>query len=403
MKNKKIVILVQIDYPNLGSRGHRVLFIANEFRRKNYDVEVIIPFPDTPSQHYRDQPKEFYVDGFRFRRMFNYYKPSSKIWMPKLFSPVIYGHVTKIAQEGVDCFFMTNMIAPISLAVLKAAHRFNIPVVNEYMDELFGNYYRTGIRQIWNPINAALMRRVVKESDLLWLISEYLVKQARSVCPKQKIVKVPAICEEIPNKYYDREEVLKGLHTGTSKLVTYAGAFSMHQGVPLLLYAFEIVKQHFSNCVLLLIGKAKDQAYMNELLKTKGIFNSVMQLDYLPREKLIPILMASDVLVAPQLPGGFSEAGFSTKFVEFLISGTTTVASKLGEQAVVAQDMKEAIFFTPGNEEDLAEKILFVLRNPDFGIKIGRKGRELALHKFTPGRALGHGLNAIAQTINKRR
>jgi glycosyltransferase involved in cell wall biosynthesis len=400
MNKKKIIIVAQIDYPNLGSRGIRVLYIAKEMRKSNFDVDVVIPFPDTPSPHYKKEPKIYYVDGFKFIRIYNYSNPTSKIWMPKMFAPLIYNYMKSLAKENVNCFFMTNMIPPISLAVIKAAHNHRIPVINEYMDDFFINSYKTSLRHYpWEPINAFLMRRVLNESDLLWLISEFLVKQVQSLGLDKNIVKVPAICEEVVINNFDKSKVRKEYNLGDSRIISYAGAFGIHQGIPLLIEAFEKIKNSLSNCLLLLVGKAEFPSHQDDLLKQISSSKSIVQLGYLNREKLWEILKASDVLVAPQAKGRFSEAGFSTKFIEYLMTGRPVVASRLGEQAVVAKDIEDAIFFRPGDVEDLAQKIRFVLDNPDVASKIGISGRKLALNHFTPSVGLSPGIESINKII----
>jgi glycosyltransferase involved in cell wall biosynthesis len=296
---------------------------------------------------------------------------------------------------------MTNMISPISLAVIKAAHSHRIPVVNEYMDDIFVNSYKTLRHYPWEPINALIMRRVLKESDLLWLISEFLVKQVQSLGINTNIVKVPAICEEVVVHNYDKYKVRKEYGFGDSRIVCYAGTYGIHQGIPLLTKAFEKIRNSLSNCLLLLIGKPDIPSRQNDFLERSSAYKSIVQLGYLSREKLWEILKASDVLVAPQESSRFSKAGFSTKFIEYLMTGTPVVASRLGEQAIVAKDMENAIFFRPGDVEDLAQKIRFVLDNPELASKIGISGRIFALEHFTPSVGLSSAIDSLKKIIKK--
>jgi len=398
---KKIIILAQIDYPNLGSRGHRVLAIAKQFRHHNFDVEVVIPFPETPNPSYRTQPDTFFIDGIKFRILYKYYRSISKIFLPKLFLPLIGCHIKKFAQHGVNCFFMTNMIAPISLMVVRIGHKYNIPTVNEVMDDIFGIQDNANIGlKIWQPFRSFLTRRALLESDQLWLISTYLVNQIRSLCPRQTILKIPALCDEMILEE-DTVSVAKEYGLEGSKAILYAGAFGAHQGIPLLINAFQKVHEKVPQARLLLAGKEESPGYIDTL--SQGIEQGdIRKLGYVAKEKLQKLCQAVDVLVAPQLPGEFSEAGFSTKFVDYLITGTPVVASRLGEQSLVAEDQREAVFFQPGSVTDLAEKLLMVLENPSWGRLIGQNGRNMALQKFVPWAALSPGIEAIKELIERR-
>ncbi len=398
---RRIIILAQIDYPNLGSRGHRVLAIAREFHHHNFDVEVIIPFPETPNPAYRTQPDVFFIEGIKFRTLYTYYRPISKILLPKLFLPLIRRHVKKLAQQGVDCFFMTTMIEPISLMVVRTGHQYNIPTVNEFLDDLFGFEDIVSFRlKIWQPFRTFLTRRSLIESDQLWLISENLIKQVKSICPRQTILKIPALCDPM-SLAKDLGTVSQEYDLAGAKTILYAGAFGAHQGIPLLIEAFKRVLEKVPHARLLLAGKEEFPGYVDNL--ARGINEkSIRKLGYVAKEKLQLLCQALDVLVSPQLPGEFSEAGFSTKFVDYLITGTPVVASRLGEQALVAKDQEEAVFFNPGDVVDLAEKLLLVLENPSWGKMIGQNGRNLALQKFVPYRALRPGIEAIEQLIKRR-
>jgi glycosyltransferase involved in cell wall biosynthesis len=83
------------------------------------------------------------------------------------------------------------------------------------------------------------------------------------------------------------------------------------------------------------------------------------------------------VFVIPRIKNKYLELASPSKLFDAMASGRPVVVTNLKEQAKILRDEKCGLIcdFTP---KDMAEKILFLLRNPDKAKEMGKRGRIAA-------------------------
>ena len=82
------------------------------------------------------------------------------------------------------------------------------------------------------------------------------------------------------------------------------------------------------------------------------------------------------------LPSEWYE-GFPLVLVEALAHGLPILASNLGSMAAIIKDGETGLLFEPGNAEDLATKVKWLLANPDECARLGVNARQAYLDKYT--------------------
>ena len=82
------------------------------------------------------------------------------------------------------------------------------------------------------------------------------------------------------------------------------------------------------------------------------------------------------------LPSEWYE-GFPLVLVEALAHGLPVLASNLGSMVDIIEDGKTGLLFEPGNVEDLATKLKWLLDNPDECNRFGANARQVYLDKYT--------------------
>ena len=82
------------------------------------------------------------------------------------------------------------------------------------------------------------------------------------------------------------------------------------------------------------------------------------------------------------LPSEWYE-GFPLVLVEALAHGLPVLASNLGSMVNIIEDGKTGLLFEPGNVEDLATKLKWLLDNPDECNRFGANARQVYLDKYT--------------------
>ncbi|HOV80591.1 MAG TPA: glycosyltransferase family 4 protein [Bacillota bacterium] len=99
------------------------------------------------------------------------------------------------------------------------------------------------------------------------------------------------------------------------------------------------------------------------------------------RDEIAPLVAAMDVLVVPSL----TEA-FGLSLIEGMCLGRPCVASAVGGIKEIAGENGRAVFLVPpGDAAAIAEKVVFLLKNPEFARAMGRRAALEVEKRFSAG------------------
>lgn len=149
------------------------------------------------------------------------------------------------------------------------------------------------------------------------------------------------------------------------------GKFHRWKNLDLLLRALVLVKREIPDARLIVIGEGDLREHYEKLSKELGLENNVRFLGFVSKKELIESYRRAKVLV---LPSSKSEA-FGIVVLEALALGTPVVVSKVGEFPIIVEEKKSGLL-AKLDEKDLAEKILFLLRDEKRRRKMGITGRK---------------------------
>lgn len=141
--------------------------------------------------------------------------------------------------------------------------------------------------------------------------------------------------------------------------------------VDLLLRAHARLKKEFPDAQLLVVGEGPEEASLRKLMKDLGVEDSVQFVPgvYKPRQ-LGRYLLASSIYVLAGM-GGLS-------INDAMCFGLPVICSACdGTEKVLVRDEFNGKFFRNGDEEDLVEKIGYLLRNPELRKKMGRNSTDI--------------------------
>lgn len=165
----------------------------------------------------------------------------------------------------------------------------------------------------------------------------------------------------------------------SAPLVTAVGNIRRIKGIDVLLQAAQRVRQQMPDAVFLVVGKACDQAYFQELQETVKALGLHRHVKFAgAREDVIPILKASDVFCLPSWSEGFSNA-----LLEAMACAVPCVATNVGGNKEAIQDGLHGYLIAPGQPGEMADRILHLLRHSAQARAIGRAGRRRVEEQFT--------------------
>jgi glycosyltransferase involved in cell wall biosynthesis len=168
-------------------------------------------------------------------------------------------------------------------------------------------------------------------------------------------------------KSEEKDEILLNLFrtgkkiTGENKIILFVGRLCRDKGFDTLVNTFDLIRRKNKNAILLTVGQIEeDKSVYKSFLKSERVI-------YIPPQNNIQnFYYISDVVVLPSRvePLGYTmlEAGVNKKP---FIGGNT------GGIAEFIEEGENGLLVDPENPEQIAEKILYLLNDPEFGKTMG--------------------------------
>jgi glycosyltransferase involved in cell wall biosynthesis len=223
--------------------------------------------------------------------------------------------------------------------------------------------------------------RTINGAAAIWFTSEEEQESARlfnHIAPGFVIPLGVALQEyvELPAKGAFREQFNIG---PDRRMVLFLGRLAPGKRPDLVLRSFAAVNPEFQDAVLVIAGPdergslAKLQTLAHEL----GIRDRVVFTGKLTRDQVVAANNDADVFVLPSLHESFGVA-----VIEAMAAGCPVIVSdKVALASWVTKS--EAGVVVDVDEAALIQTLRHILGNPDLRIEMGRRGREVALTRFT--------------------
>lgn len=149
----------------------------------------------------------------------------------------------------------------------------------------------------------------------------------------------------------------------------FVGRLSFEKGLDVLSGA----AQRLSGCGMKVVGRGPLES------ETSRAFGAGY-LGYRTQQEVVGLLQKSLYLVTPST----CYENFPLVVVEAFASGTPVIASRHGSFAALVEDGVTGLLFTPGDADDLAEKMAWAEAHPEEMKHMGRAARAEYERKYTP-------------------
>lgn len=159
--------------------------------------------------------------------------------------------------------------------------------------------------------------------------------------------------KQVPNAI-DIESLPKGEDRRHEKQIIFAGRLSREKGIDNLI---EIAKNLPNDIHLIILGSGPEEEKIKELAESK---NNVHFLGFQPKEKTIPLIRGSDILIQPSLA-----EGISSTLLEAMACGTVVVASDVGGNSEIIENDKTGFLLNPKNPEEFVSKIISIVSDKE--------------------------------------
>lgn len=227
---------------------------------------------------------------------------------------------------------------------------------------------------------------------LPWLfkrpISRLILRNANAVIAltrdmKQEMQKIYSReVEVIPNgielqDYRDlgaKAEIRRSLGLGgDERLVLFVGTLRPVKGLPFLIEAMSIMRQHNPVARLMLVGDGQERRGLQGLVEESDMEDAVTFVGEVPNEKVPEYMAAADVLVLPSL-----SEGFPVTILEAMAAGLPVVATRVGGLTEIVEDGENGFLVEPRSPQETADRLCLLLADDSLRERISRNNREKA-------------------------
>ena len=363
-----------------GSVPTVVYYLAKYAAEKGHDVMIL-------ERDFGTLPKEEEIDGIRYIRINADKLPAAPYELIK--SPV---GLAKLLRDGFDVAVKTSRF-------LKENEFDVVHVHFPFASTILINMNR-GLRErmIYTAHIGEERKRFALDSSAplaLRFFSPdlYLMKRVRKSVVLNEPLKEKLIekgieegkLEVIPNGVnvddfnLSKEEIerVKEKYELNETTVMFSGTVTPRKGVEYLVRAAEILKEN--NVLFLIVGNTNlDREYANKVMDYAKQRNlKVRFTGFVPYEDLKALYSACDIFVLPSF-----EEGHGITLTEAMASGKPLIGTKVGGIPAQIKDGWNGFLVEPGNEKQLAEKIRYLIDNPEERERMGENSRKLAREEF---------------------
>ena len=169
-----------------------------------------------------------------------------------------------------------------------------------------------------------------------------------------------------------KPEVKKGF----KYLVGYIGVMGQQEGVDLLLNSVDYIvnKKNRKDVRFCIMGGGPSLEELRKLNEKMGLTDYVEFPGRVSDEFLADVMNTADVCVNPDLPSEMNDKSTMNKIMEYMAFGKPIVQFTLKEGKFSAQEA--SLYAKNTDTDDFAEKILWLLDNPEKAAEMGAFGRK---------------------------
>jgi phosphatidyl-myo-inositol dimannoside synthase len=201
----------------------------------------------------------------------------------------------------------------------------------------------------------------------------------------------------------DTSAILSELDVGGKRLLYTVGRLDERKGQDTVIRALpEILKKH-PDILYLIGGEGKHGENLKQIAEEQEVKSHVRFLGSVSDNKILAFFQAGDVFVMPNRTIEGDSEGFGIVFLEAGASGKPVVGGHSGGAPEAIVDGVTGILVDPYSSSDVAEKICFLLSNPDEARKMGAAGRTRADRDFRWARLVGRFEHELASGLTEEK
>jgi phosphatidylinositol alpha-mannosyltransferase len=353
----KILLVSDIYYPHTGGIPEHILYLWKNFRQFGHETKIMAPSFGRNYPHVDE-------DIIRIGKAIKI--PKNKSFSVLTLSLNLPWRMRRfLSEENFDILHIHGALAPVlPYFALKYSTAKNFITHHSASERSLGYV-------LWEPVLEQYFRKI----DGHIAVSEVARDSVSKYFPGEYCIIPNGIDTE---RFRPNIKPFEWLAEYSPKIL-FVGRFEPRKGLKYLLQAFSTVIREFPQAKLIVVGSGFLERfyrrYVEEHVKGSVIFTGQVSAEDLPR-----YYASCDIYCSPAT----GAESFGIVLLEAMSTARPIIASDIPGYRTILKDGREGLFFEPCNPEDLAKKIIALLRNPDKMAELGEQGRAKALQYAWP-------------------
>ncbi len=203
--------------------------------------------------------------------------------------------------------------------------------------------------------------------------------------PRERIVQIlPGVDTELFTPGPRPEALARRHGIESGPVILTVSRLTMRKGHDLVLKALKFLED-YADIYYMIVGEGDDRHRLERLVAGYGLAERVIFAGRVSGEELPDYYRLANLYVMPnrEVPEVTdSIEGFGISFIEAAACGKPAIAGASGGTAAAVLDNQTGFLVDPSDPHALADRIRFMLDNPDVAKQMGRRGRERVERNF---------------------
>jgi len=202
----------------------------------------------------------------------------------------------------------------------------------------------------------------------------------------------------------EKSKLRKKLGLNNELILLSVGSLIERKGIDLIIKTLPEVIKEIPNLVYLIIGKGERKQYLKNLVKSLKLKNHVKFLGFISSKELANYYNICDVfvLMSRTIKEKSGIEGFGIVYIEASYLGKPVIGGKSGGTGDAIIDKVTGYRVDPNNSQDLAKKLILLLKNKTLRNKMGKEGKKFVKKKLLWKHNVYKTLNIYKEVINTK-
>jgi len=206
-------------------------------------------------------------------------------------------------------------------------------------------------------------------ADVCICPSKAMADYIRKIFKNKKVIYLP---------YFNSQNIKKDIKEISNNKIAYVGRLNREKGVKCLIESYKLVIEEVPSAKLIIIGEGKERGNLERLAKQLFPQGNIQFEGLMDHKDVIKIYKNVCVIVTPSL---WVENNPLVLY-ESMAYGIPLIGSKIGGIPDMIKDSYNGYLVEVGKSNELAKKIIYLLKNKKKAMMMGERGRKILQEQF---------------------